>query len=149
MYQRILVAIDSSHAAERALAEAIGNARASGGRLILVRALEEPADAIGANPYAAEYVRGLNEDTKQAAADLLDRARDRAAAAGVQAEAVLLEPGAAPVAERIVQSARDCKADLIVMGTHGRHGVKRVMLGSNAHGVLRVADVPVLLVRTP
>jgi len=149
MYQRILVAIDSSHAAERALAEAIGNARASGGRLILVHALEEPADAIGANPYAAEYVRGLNEDTKQAAADLLDGARERAAAAGVQAEAVLLEPGAAPVAERIVQSARDRKADLIVMGTHGRHGVKRVMLGSNAHGVLRVADVPVLLVRTP
>ena len=149
MYQRILVAIDSSHASERALGEAIGNAWASGGRLIVVHALEAVAGVIGENPYATGYVQGLEEDAKHAAQDLLARACGRAAAAGVQAEAMLLEPGAAPVAARIVQSARDRQADLIVMGTHGRHGVKRAMLGSNADGVLRVASVPVLLVRTP
>ena len=54
-----------------------------------------------------------------------------------------------PAGETIAKVAESGKYDLIVMGTHGRHGVKRVMLGSNAHGVLRVADVPVLLVRTP
>ncbi|MEN4919029.1 universal stress protein [Achromobacter spanius] len=149
MYHRILVAVDSSHASDRALAEAIENARAPGARLLIVHVLEDVPGAIAANPYADDYVRGLREHMKRAGATLLERARARAAAAGVQAETLFHDEGALPVPARIVQSALDWEADLIVMGTHGHHGVKRAMLGSSAEGVVRSAPVPILLVRTP
>jgi len=51
------------------------------------------------------------------------------------------------VCDLVTQSARTCGADLIVIGTHGRRGVGRLMLGSDAEQILRLSPVPVLLVR--
>jgi len=80
---------------------------------------------------------------------ILDQARTRATAAELPVETVLYDDLGLPVEERIVMAARDWPADLIVMGTHGRRGVTRAMLGSSAEAVLRTSPVPVLLVRTP
>jgi nucleotide-binding universal stress UspA family protein len=53
------------------------------------------------------------------------------------------------VQQRVIAEAETWKADLIVIGTHGRRGVRRMVLGSSAEGILRGAHVPVLLVRAP
>ena len=82
------------------------------------------------------------------AQELLDDGKGRAAANGsVNVETVLVEHAAARVSERIVDQAKSWGADLIVMGTHGRRGVGRVLLGSDAEQTARIAPVPVLLVR--
>jgi nucleotide-binding universal stress UspA family protein len=78
---------------------------------------------------------------------ILEQARDHVAAAGVAVETQLLTSLVTRVSELIVAQAKACHADLIVIGTHGRHGVDRVLLGSDAEQILRLAPVPVLLVR--
>ena len=67
---------------------------------------------------------------------------------GVEAESVLLESIGGPAADPIAVQARQWPADLIVMGTHGRRGLARLALGSDAEEVVRIMPVPVLLVRS-
>jgi nucleotide-binding universal stress UspA family protein len=78
---------------------------------------------------------------------VLARAKKTADAAGVRATTVLREMLSGPAAYPIVREARKQRADLIVMGTHGRRGVRRLVLGSDAEQAVRTASVPVLLVR--
>ncbi|MGW8270449.1 MAG: universal stress protein, partial [Burkholderiales bacterium] len=76
---------------------------------------------------------------------ILDAARRSAKKAGVEAETVLREPLTKRVADEVLREAKKWRADLIVMGTHGRRGVRRLVLGSDAEQIVRQADVPVLL----
>ena len=78
---------------------------------------------------------------------MLDAASKVALKQGVKAAASLVESRGRPVSDVILDEARKWRADLIVMGTHGRRGVNRLLLGSDAERVLRSAPVPVLLVR--
>lgn len=66
---------------------------------------------------------------------------------GVPSDTALSADFAVPVSQRVVAEARRCAADLIVIGTHGRRGMKRLLLGSSAESVLRESAIPVLLVR--
>ena len=68
---------------------------------------------------------------------------------GLLVEGVLYENLDKTVQQRVIAEAESWKADLIVIGTHGRRGVRRMVLGSSAEGILRAAPVPVLLVRAP
>ena len=70
-----------------------------------------------------------------------------AKAAGVPADAKLLDTAGGRLGEVVAEEARQWEADLVVVGTHGRRGVSRVLLGSGAEQVLRLAPVPVLAVR--
>ena len=79
---------------------------------------------------------------------ILDRAAKLAASRGVRTETELFENATARVADVLVARARRWRADLIVMGTHGRRGVNRLVLGSDAELVVRNSPVPVLLVRS-
>jgi nucleotide-binding universal stress UspA family protein len=92
--------------------------------------------------------------------DLLDALRDSGKKAihnalaltrkhDVKADAALYETMGGRVSDVIVREAKKWKADLIVMGTHGRRGINRMVLGSDAEAVLRTAPVPVLMVRSP
>jgi len=72
-------------------------------------------------------------------------ARDR----GVEAKALLVETKGASIADTILAQAKKLRADVIVLGTHGRRGLRRAVMGSDAEAVLRDARVPVLLVRAP
>ncbi|HVB49935.1 MAG TPA: universal stress protein [Burkholderiales bacterium] len=147
MYDKILVAVDGSEIAQRALQEAIKLARQGSTRLRILHVVDETPlwqypDGVGVN-YEAVIER-FRETGRQVGAEALEAAR----AEGVEAESALLElAGAGRVADVIVQDAKDWGARLIVLGTHGRRGVAHLVLGSVAEGVSRAASTPVLLVR--
>lgn len=83
----------------------------------------------------------------QEADKVLSTAQEIAASAGVSADSELLETRGRRLGEAVADQARAWGADLVVVGTHGRRGVGRVLLGSGAEQVIRMASVPVLAVR--
>ncbi|MDE2310517.1 MAG: universal stress protein [Betaproteobacteria bacterium] len=145
MYQRILVPIDGSATSERALHEAIKLA-AGKAQLRLVYVIEEvyPLDAEG---YAFIDYAALQEAVRHTGERALAQAAEKVRKSGVVAETALLEAAGERVAKVIDGEATKWKAGLIVIGTHGRSGLSRLLLGSVAEGVVRGASVPVLLVR--
>ena len=145
-YRRILVAVDGSTPSSKGLREAIRLARAERARLVILHVVNEfPAFAAldGMAAAAVDLVPALREEGKR----VLARAQAVAAKQGVKAKSILREMIGGPAAERIVREARRNRAELIVLGTHGRRGVRRLVLGSDAEQVVRSASVPVLLVR--
>ncbi|HEY4696744.1 MAG TPA: universal stress protein [Gallionella sp.] len=145
MYQRILVPIDGSATSERALQEAIKLA-AGKARLRLVYVIEEayPLDAEG---FAFIDYAALQEAVRKTGERALAQAAEKARNSGVTAQTALLEANGERVASVIDGEALNWPADLIVIGTHGRSGLSRLLLGSVAEDVVRGASVPVLLVR--
>jgi len=145
IYQRILVPIDGSATSERALQEAIRLADAQT-RLRLVYVLEEifPLDTEG---YAFIDYAALQEAVRLTGERTLAQAANKVQQSGTTAETALLEAGGERIASVIKDEARRWQADLIVIGTHGRSGLNRLLLGSVAEGVVRGAAVPVLLIR--
>lgn len=145
MYRKILVPVDGSPTSARGLREALALAKDQRAKVRLVHVVDEGL-AIGvaeAGMAFEELVEGLVKSGRA----ILERARRSAERQGVRAEAVLYEKMAGPAADSILRDARKWGADLIVMGTHGRRGLRRVVLGSDAEQVLRMTTVPVLLVR--
>lgn len=145
MYQRILVPVDGSPASMRGLDEAIRIALSSGGKLMLVHVANEafyPAAGV-----SGEFYEELLESMRITGSHILAQAQAQARKAGVQFESDLIESIGGSVSTLVLEAARNWQADLIVMGTHGRRGVRRLVLGSDAELVLRRATVPVLMVR--
>lgn len=147
MYQRILVPVDGSHTSTLGLQEAIRLAIDQSARLHLISVVDE-------------FVIAQNFEGLIDAGDLIDALRDAGKKAlknalalvhkhDVKVETSLFETVGDRVSDIIVREAKKWKADLIVMGTHGRRGINRMVLGSGAEGVLRTAPVPVLMVRSP
>ncbi|MGG4052223.1 universal stress protein [Delftia tsuruhatensis] len=148
MYQHILVPVDGSPTSTKGLDEAIRLAKLSGGRLRLIHIIDDLSLALAMDAYSGVAGNWRNE-LHTHALTVLDMARDRAAAQGVSAEVVLRDIYKNTVHEQVLAEAADCHADLIVIGTHGRRGLGRWVLGSSAEQILRMAQVPVLLVRAP
>lgn len=146
MYQRILVPIDGSATSERALQEAIMLA-AGKAQLRLIYVIEEgyPLDAEG---YAFIDYAALREAFRQTGERALAQAADIARRSGTKAETAVLDVPGEHTAKVIDNDALSWKADLIVIGTHGRSGIGRLLMGSVAENVARGASVPVLLVRS-
>lgn len=145
MYQRILIPVDGSATSERALQEAIKLAAGKAGlRLVYVIEAIYPLDAEG---YAFIDYAALQDAVRHTGERVLAQAAAQARQSGAPVETALLEAGGERVAAVIADEARQWQADLIVIGTHGRSGLSRLLLGSVAEGVLRGAPVPVLLVR--
>ena len=147
MYKRILVPVDGSPTSNLGLEEAITLAKDHGAEILLVHVVNEWAlvspDASGAN--LGDVAAGMRESGDR----LLDEAESRVRRNGVTAKSVLIEEIGTPVAPRILQQALEWPADLIVCGTHGRHGVRRLVMGSDAEYLVRHTPVPILLVRSP
>ncbi|CAN5705066.1 universal stress protein [soil metagenome] len=148
MYQRILVPIDGSPTSSRGLEEAIRVALTSHGKLRLIHVIDELSFAL-AMDASWGGTSGWIEVLREGGAKLLDDAAAQVHSAGVEVESVMFDNFAGPVDVQVVKDAIDWKADLIVLGTHGRRGVGRMVMGSSAERILRTAPVPVLLVRTP
>lgn len=144
MYNRILVAVDGSATSLRGLDEAIRLAKATSGKLMLVHVVNE---LLSADFTAGAYYDAFIESLRAAGAKVLDQAAAVARRADVPCEQKLLEAIGGRPANLIVEQATSWRADLIVLGTHGRRGLKRLALGSDAELVLRMSPVPVLLVR--
>ena len=138
MYDRILLPSDAGDASGRAVDQAVGLARETGAELHLLFVVEEV-------PHAPEMVeQSVEEQLRSVGEDVLAGVRDRADRAGLSVESTVRE-GVPHVA--IVDYADEVGVDVIVMGTHGRSGLNRYLLGSVTERVVRTADVPVLTVR--
>ena len=136
-FKTILVPLDGSSLAESALPRAMTFAK-DGARLILVRAAE--AHTLPTADAAEAQVKVVRD-----ADDYLATVKTRLAKAGARDVETSVWYG--PPAEVIVEAARFRKADLIVMSSHGRSGLGRLVLGSVAETVLRATQTPILLIR--
>jgi nucleotide-binding universal stress UspA family protein len=149
MYAHILVATDGSDLADRALDQAIAIAKAFNSDVTIVT-VNEPASVVGPGYYAGtgyigDPIPGLIEAREKAAKDLLDKAQAKVKAAGPPVETVYVNDSFP--AEGIVFTAEKFMADLIVMGSHGRRGLGRLLLGSQTSNVLAQTKTPVLVTR--
>jgi nucleotide-binding universal stress UspA family protein len=148
MYQRILVPVDGSPTSQRGLAEAIALAGITGARLRLINIVDMMVFAMEADTFAgsaSEMIPLMREGGQK----ILAIAQARVEAAGVAVDSVLRDGFAGRVCDLVVDEAKAWSAELIVIGTHGRRGAGRWLLGSDAEQILRMAPVPVLLVRAP
>jgi len=137
--RRILFASDFSSASRPAFAKALQMARALRAELILIHAFTIAAPVITAATWNI-----LEREARAAAQKELDRLHRAARKAGVRATAVIVEGLAA---DQIVRVAKARRAHLIVMGTHGRTGFSRMVMGSVATRVIASAPCPVMTVR--
>lgn len=142
MFKRILVAVDGSPTSTQALAMATRLAREGGGRLRLLHAFDALAYLSGYEVGAAVFDAARGYATR-----VLDEAQLVADAAGVQADKRLADKAGERLGDAVAHAALEWDADLVVVGTHGRRGVDRVLLGSGAEQVIRMCPVPVLSVR--
>jgi nucleotide-binding universal stress UspA family protein len=145
MYRQLLVPVDGSEPSMLGLAEAIKIAKSDGANLHLVHVVDEllPYGTDVPGNYVEQFIDALRAQGKE----VLAKAERVVFEHALKAESVLLETVGGSAADRIVEQAQKCKADLIVMGTHGRRGLRRLALGSDAELVVRSSPVPVLLVR--
>jgi nucleotide-binding universal stress UspA family protein len=146
MFKNILVAVDGSEHAERALAEAIDLARLANATLTLVTAVPD-ASMLGAGAvfaYAVDY-DSIQNDLHSQYRDLLDSEKAKVPPE-VDSRALLLE---GRPSRAILDEVESGGHDLVVMGSRGRGGLRSLMLGSASQEVLHASPVPVLVVHLP
>jgi len=146
MYSRILVAVDESPHTEHTVRHAAGMAKGLSAALRIIHVVDMGLLPLG--PELAIDIDAIARARRAAGEKILATARDAARAAGIEAETKLLET-ATPmqrIAAAIADEAAGWPADVVVLGTHGRRVVERLLLGSVAEGVARLSIVPVLLV---
>ena len=152
MYKRILVAIDGSVTSDLALREAIGLAKDQNAMLRLVHVVDVTAPAYMAAEVTvavhfplAEYQKALKESGEK----LLKTRATTAREAGVNVDTKLIMVGIVGerIHEAIEEESKRWPANLIVVGTEGRRGFQRLMIGSVAEGLVRISTKPVLLIR--
>jgi nucleotide-binding universal stress UspA family protein len=148
MYKRILVPIDGSETATKALVAALQLAREGGGQVRIVH-MVEGLTPLAIDQYGAAWSGDLIGMLKKAGEEFLSDALAIARAAGVPADTEIFDNFGERLAETVVDAAKRFDADLVVVGTHGRRGMGRLLLGSGAEQIVRLAPVPVLVVRSP
>ncbi|APD08995.1 MULTISPECIES: universal stress protein [Thermus] len=142
MYRTILMPTDGSPCSFQALEHGLSLAKALGAKVHFLYVLENPAQAIWIAPESVPYGLELLEDLKKAGEEAIRKALDLAREKGVEATGEVKEGTPIPT---IVEAAKGF--DLLVMGTHGRTGLDKLLLGSVTEGVLHRVSVPVLVVR--
>jgi nucleotide-binding universal stress UspA family protein len=145
-FHQILVPVDGSPPSEKALSEAIRLGSVSGAKLILLHVLDDLPDASSAALLKPDF-SDLHARKREVAEQLLVKLGAKVLAQGLPLECVVITQGAGRVFEYVVEQALAAHADLIVVGSHGRHGPARALLGSDAEQIIRHAPVPVLVVR--
>ena len=144
MYRRILVAVDAGYTSKLALQEALRLTKETKAKLHLVHVIDMTPPVEGG--LGIESFRRM---VREEGSDLLHEVADLTSRAQVDADTAMLEASRRQYSKAIANEARRWAADLIVMGTHGRMGIARLVLGSVAEGVVHIAPVPVLLIRCP
>lgn len=143
LFRRVMVAIDGSSTSKLALREAIKLAKDQRSDLRIVLVVDAVTLAAEALPY------DLAEEERRAGDLVLQKAAAAARKAGIEAQTVRLEVRSVQdrIADEISRNARSWRADLIVIGTHGRRGLSRLFIGSVAESLIRIAPARVLLIR--
>ena len=145
-YKRILVPVDGSRASRLGLREAISLAKNQKANLRLVHVVDEH-NVVMTGAEVGVYMGDLIPLLQKSGRNILRKAQSFVSRNGLKCTTVLLETLAGPAADPIVRQAKKWGAQLIVIGTHGRRGVRRLVLGSDAEQIVRTSPVPVLLVR--
>lgn len=146
MYRRILLAIDGSRCSFRALEQAVAMALATRAEVCAVVVADDADPSFASIPGNPPW---LMADVVAYGEGVLSQAGERLSAAGVRWSSRLMQARGTPaaVAEAIVGEAERWSADVIVMGTHGHRGVRRILLGSVSERVVCQTARPVMLVR--
>lgn len=146
MYKHILIATDGSEVGQRAVDQGLALAKSMGAKVTAVKVtgMWSAYDIIGdKNPGAK--IQQFEQLAAEQATKILDAVAAQAKKAGITCETVHVRDR--PPAEGIMGVASDKAVDLICMGSHGRRGLDRLLLGSQAHEVLTHAGVSVLICR--
>jgi len=147
MYNKILVPIDGSATSLRGLDEAIKMGKLTGAKLRLIHVIDELSVALGSG-YGMTYTGDIVGLLREAANDILSKGCSHVQASGLEVDTVLNDSFSGRVSDLVCAQVASWGADLIVLGTHGRRGVGRLLMGSDAESIIRVATIPVLLLRT-
>jgi nucleotide-binding universal stress UspA family protein len=145
MYSKILVPVDGSETSTAGLNEAVRLAKIHGSQLCVMHIVNEFVFDYTWAP--GQYSESLVEAMRQAGKEVLDAAEELAKAQGIRPTCVMVESIGGVAADLILEQAKEWHADAIVMGTHGRRGIFRLAMGSDAEQVVRGATIPVMLVR--
>ena len=146
-YKKILVTVDGSATSNAGLSEAIGLAKTLRARLRVIHVVD--LTPILNIPEGGTDFGALENGVKRAGAKLVDTALATTARHGLRADSAMPTTRGPLIAECIVAEAKRFRADLIVIGTHGRSGLGRLLMGSTAERVLRSTRAPLLLVHGP
>ena len=146
MFDKILVPIDGSATSHCGLSQAIELAKLTGGRIRLIHAISDALSALGGEA-AMLCSDEIHTAVTAAGSRILAEAAALVEAERISVDTVLCEPCASRLSDQVEDAAKSWGANLIVIGSHGRRGVQRLFLGSDAEQIMRVATVPVLLVR--
>jgi nucleotide-binding universal stress UspA family protein len=145
MYKRILVPTDGSATANAGLREACKLAKEQGSQLRVLHVVDEIL-AVSPELYAGAYDL-IIDNLRKAGASILSHAKSLAQEQGLIVEARLEEAMGRPAGDIVVNAAKEWPADLIICGTHGRRGWRRIVMGSDAEYIVRHSPVPILLIR--
>ncbi|HEY2257594.1 MAG TPA: universal stress protein [Variovorax sp.] len=148
MYQRILVPVDGSDTSKRGLEEAVRLAKLTHGRLRVIHVIDDLSFSAVMGAHTG-FMGNWSTYLRESGEALVAEAKAVARAAGIEVDGAVHDELNCRLYEVVASEARSWAADLIVLGTQGRRGVGRLILGSGAESILRTSSVPVLLVRAP
>jgi nucleotide-binding universal stress UspA family protein len=148
MYRHILVAIDDSDTSQKALQEAITLAKLHGASLDIAHAIDEHlVHVFNAGGSTTASTHELKHVLVAGGEDVLGRAAAQARAAGIEPTTRLLRGHGQHPDDLIAEAVEVAQADLLVVGSHGRRGVRRLLIGSVAENLVRKVGISVLIVR--
>ncbi|MBK6866468.1 MAG: universal stress protein [Burkholderiales bacterium] len=147
MFQRILVATDGSKLSKKAVDSAIQLAATCGAELVALKVVPRYPQSYfeGAVPLSAQDITKVEEQWAADGQEIVDAVKKTGESKGVKVKSVLAKSDV--VSDAVIAAAKRHKADLIVMASHGRRGVKRLLLGSETQQVLTHSEIPVLVLR--
>lgn len=147
MYERILVATDGSKLSKKAVTTAIDLAALCGAELVAVKVVPRYPQSYfeGGIALQAGEVQKVEKQWSDAGQAVVDAVKKAAEAKGVKVKAVVAKSDV--ISDALLSTAKKQQCDLIVMASHGRKGIKRLLLGSEAQHVLTHANVPVLILK--
>ncbi|BDT72595.1 TRAP-T-associated universal stress protein TeaD [Comamonadaceae bacterium OS-4] len=147
MYQRILVTTDGSKLSQKAVAAAIKLAGLTGAELVALKVVQRYPQSYfeGGIALAGEDVKQVEKTWGDAAQKVVNAVKKTAEEAGVKTKAVVVRSDV--VSDAILSTIKKQGCDLVVMASHGRKGIKRLLLGSETQHVLTHATVPVLVLK--
>ncbi|MBP9906335.1 MAG: universal stress protein [Rhodoferax sp.] len=147
MYEKILVATDGSSLSKKAVSSAIALAALTGAGLIALKVVPRYPQSYfeGGLALQATEVGRIEQQWADEGQAVVDEVKKLADAQGVKTRALTIKSDV--VSDAIISAAKKHKCDLIVMASHGRKGVKRLLLGSETHQVLTHSHIPVLVLR--
>ena len=144
MFKHILIATDGSEVATRAVSAGLKLAKKLAARVVVMTASEPLPATVIAETIAANFPDAYERASKESAEKILGEVRAEALKLGVECETLQVTNFPA---EAIIETAKANACDLIVMGSHGRRGIARLWLGSQATKVVTLSSVPVLVCR--